>query len=131
MKLWTSGEVQADIGEAYRELMNLLEKRINLLLEKIEIPEPVVEWAFIAIIRAEDSPDYGEVAKYWRRDKSLEFRLKISHAAFLAGTLKDRVGLVLAALDRSVGMMSELKVGKETQAKLQSVLKHVAEEPVP
>ena len=61
------------------------------------------EWAFIAIIREADHPDYDEVRKHDRRDKSLEFRLKVDHERFKAADELTRRRMLMAALLRSAG----------------------------
>jgi hypothetical protein len=63
MKLWMSGEIQADVDSAYMKARNVVQTAVNGLLAAVSIPDKIEEWDFIAIIREEDSPDYNEVAK--------------------------------------------------------------------
>ncbi len=122
MKLWMSGEIQADIAEPYRETRQTIEAEINRLLEGFTLPEAFEEWVFIAIIRQSDHPDYPELAKK-SRGAVLEFRLQISHDAFLRGTKSQRISLILAGLTRSVAFMETLGVSSRTQSLLNGVIK--------
>lgn len=121
MKLWMSGEIQADIADAYRQARKIVEVEFNRLLAEVSLAESK-EWAFIAIIREEDSPDYGEVVKKSPKDKGFEFRLKIPHAEFLAASSTEKTGLIFKALSRSVDLMGQLGVSSDTQKALREVL---------
>ena len=121
-KLWISGEIQADVGDSFRRASNAIEGAVNQLLPGISLPEKVEEWAFIAIIREEDHPDYDEVIKKSSRGKTLEFRLKIPHAVFISASANEQIRLMLQALSRSVTLMEGLGVPTETRNALQAVL---------
>ena len=121
-KLWISGEVQADVGDSFRRASNAIEGEVNQLLERISLGEKVQEWAYIAIIRKEDHPDYDEVIKKSSRGKALEFRLKIPHAAFASASPEEQIRLMLKSLSRSVTLMAELGVATETQSALRAAL---------
>jgi len=122
MKLWMSGEIQADVADANRETRRIVQTEINRLLEGVVIADNIDQWAFIAIIRAAAHPDFDEVVQRTNRGKVLEFRLKIPHGAFLSATPNHRISLVLEALSRSVTLMSQLKVSADTQDALQKIL---------
>jgi hypothetical protein len=117
-----SGEIEADIADAYRQARKKVESEVNRLLAEVSIAEKAKEWAFIAIIRKDDSPDYGEVVKKSSQGKEFEFRLKIPHAQFLAANPGQRVGLIFKALSRSVDLMGQLGVSTGTQKALREVL---------
>jgi hypothetical protein len=122
MKLWMSGEIQADIADAYRQARKTVETEVNRLLAEVSLAEKAKEWAFIAIIREEDSPDYGEVVKKSAKGKEFEFRLKIPHAEFLPASPTERIGLIFKTLARSVDLMGQLGVSTDTQNALRAVL---------
>jgi len=122
MRLWMSGEIQADVDSAYMKARNAIQYEVNRFLAAVSIPGKIDEWDFIAIIREEDSPDYTEVAKKSAQGKELEFRLKIRHAEFLAASPEERIGLIFKALSRSVDLMGQLGVSVETQNALRTVL---------
>jgi Immunity protein 44 len=121
-KFWWSGETQADVGDAFAKTMKAIASELNHLLAEVSLGGKVEQWAFIAIIREEDSPIYNEVVKRSSRGKVLEFRLKIPHAAFLAASPAEKIGLILKALARSVDLMGQLGVSTDTQNALRAVL---------
>ncbi|SRR5258708_37815372 len=82
MKFWFSGEVQADVADAYRAVRKDVEAALNEALGDRTYGPQLTEWDLIAIIRRSDHPDFGEMTNYDRSDKSLEFRLKIDHGRF-------------------------------------------------
>lgn len=99
MKFWFSGEVQADVADAYRTARKEVELALNQALAD-KAYGPIVGWDFIAIIRETEHPDYDEVKKYDRTDSSLEFRLKIDHARFKEADDLVRCQLLLQAVLR-------------------------------
>jgi Immunity protein 44 len=122
MKLWMSGEIEADVDDAYMKARNVIQAQVNRLLDRVSLEGKADEWDFIAIIRREDSPDYDEVARHSSRGKSLEFRLKIPHPEFLAAGPAERMRLIFRALFRSIVLMEKLGVSPNTQSTLQTIL---------
>lgn len=111
MKVWMSGEVQADISDAYRNVRNRVEASLNLALNELSYGAGLQEWDFIAIIRNDDSPmEYGEVNRYDSRNKSCEFRLKINHAQFKTGNTQTRTSMLCDGLLRSLSMLESMNV---------------------
>lgn len=122
MKLWMSGEIQADIADIYRETRKSVEAEVNRLLSGISLPGTAEKWAVIAIIRAEDYPDYDEIVKKSSGGKVLEFRLKIPHAEFLLASPRQRTRLLFEVLLRSVERMRELGISADTRHVLRALL---------
>ena len=122
MKLWMSAEIQVDVESAYRHCANAIEAEVNRLLDGVALEDKPAEWAFIAIIRREDHPDYDEVVKKSSRGKSLEFRLKVPHADFSSASRGQQIGLIFGALARSVNLMAKLGISATTRNVLQAVL---------
>ena len=121
-KFWWSGEIQADVADTYTEAMRAVDVELNRLLDGVSLGGKVEQWAFIAIIRDDDSPDYGEIVKKSSRGKVLEFRLIIPHAEFLVSRPRQKISLIFKALSRSVRMMENLGVSTETRRTLQAIL---------
>jgi hypothetical protein len=121
-KFWWSGETQADIGDAFAKTMKAIASELNRLLADVSFGGKIEQWAFIPIILEDDSSDYDEVVKKSSRGRVLEFRLRISHAEFLAASPDERIGLILKALARSVDLMGQLGVPTDTQNALRTVL---------
>ena len=122
MKFWWSGEIEGDVFDFYREAIKTIEVSLNRILDEISLQDKSEKWAFIAIIREEDSPLYDEVVKKSSRGKVLEFRLKIPHAEFLAASPEERIALIFKTLSRSVDLMGQLGVSSDTQNALRAVL---------
>jgi stress-induced morphogen len=108
MELWMSGEIQADVAEAYRSVRKLIESEINQELKLVSPVGRFHTWAFIAIIRSEEHPDYSEVSKKDVRRRLLEFRLRINHNTFRNATAVGQRRLVYHALGRCIPMMAQL-----------------------
>lgn len=124
MKLWLSAELDHDVSGLYREIRANFMNDINLKLSDIMFDSPYEEWAFIAMIRA--NKDWAkEVAKRHIKSKSLEFRLKIDHGAFLSGNFNTRANLFLDSLQRSVDKMEKLGISLGDRNKLYAVLDSV------
>jgi hypothetical protein len=124
MKLWMSGEVDADVAEAYRHARQFVEEMVNQRLQAREIDPAFGKWAVIAIIRREDSPDYNEVITK-DRSGTLEFRLKIDHGTFHKSDADIRRDLVAEMLNRSIDKMGSLGVPTGVMAALRDVLRGV------
>lgn len=124
MKLWLSAELDHDVSSLYREIRAIFMNDINLKLSNIIFDSPYDEWAFIAMIRS--NKDWAkEVAKRHIKSKSLEFRLKIDHDAFLNGDFSIRTNLLLDSLCLSVDKMEKLGISLDDRNKLYSVLESV------
>jgi hypothetical protein len=110
MEFWMSGEIQNDVYNEYRSVRKSLEHQINRCIGNKEYGIGLKEWAYLAIIRKEDSKDYDEVAEYSKKKKEAEFRLKIDHNSFLYGEHEDRVRLISDSILRSLEMMPNIGV---------------------
>lgn len=110
MKLWMGAEVDADVYEMYRDARAAVEAEVNRLLEAHSGPPHVGKWAYVAIIRAEDHPDYREFAKLHKRRGVVEFRLKVAHSEFKRASASRARGMLLESLVRSREMFRELGV---------------------
>jgi len=92
------------------------------LLEHISFGNRAEQWAYIAIIRTDDHPDYDEIAKRTSKGKVLEFRLKIPYAPFVSGSRNDRIRLVLRSLSRCISFMENLTITSEVQDNLRQIM---------
>lgn len=114
MIIWMSGELQADVGEAYRIISRELERVINAPLKGIDYSVgQIVKWALIPIIlspRTERSTGYAEVRKYHRKRRVIEFRLKIDHAPFKAADDLGKRRMIFAMILRSVEEARSMKL---------------------
>lgn len=126
MKIWMSGEIQSDVGDAYRIAINAIEAAINRLLVDALIDADISQWTYLAIILPWDhAADYPEVQRKHLRAKSLEFRLNIDHERFLHGTLEEKQHLIIDSLERCITMMERFGVSQENRAKLNALLAQI------
>lgn len=99
MKLWMSGEVEADAFDALRHARLAVQTAFNERFGTTDYGGGISEWAYIAMIGAgRITPSYPEVKRYHRRDGSLEFRLRIDHATFLVADPTGRTPAVRIAM---------------------------------
>jgi hypothetical protein len=110
MRLWMSGEIMGDVSDSHRILSLLIEGTVNECIRDKDYGHGLKGWAYIAIILDFENEGYGEVAKYRKRLKEVEFRLKIDHESFCKGGLVDQVRLMAESLLRSLRMMPEIGV---------------------
>ena len=110
MKLWLSGEVQLDVGEASRQVDNGLEAKFNAALSDRDYGEGLVEWAFISMIFGSIDPGYKEVTRYSRKKREYESRLRIDHDKFKAADFVGRMTLLCQALSTSLDRLEALKI---------------------
>ena len=122
MKLWMSGEIMADVADAYRSARSAVVSGVNQRLKLLSLKTDFQEWAVIGIIRPDDLPDYHEIYKADTRRKVLEFRLKIDHSSFGTSDVLHQRMLVIEALKRSVQKMPEFGVEKQDCDQLMKVL---------
>jgi hypothetical protein len=111
MQLWMSGELQSDIGEAYRSARKEIESKINEYISSRSYGEGVQKWAFIAIIAPPRTTQYyPEVRKYWKRDRTAEFRILIDYEAFKRADPPGHRTLIAQALIASLQIATRMNI---------------------
>jgi len=126
MTLWMSGEIQLDIAEEHRSARKDIEAAVNDVLGSSDYGEGLDKWYLIAIILEENLPDFDEVNKYRKKERSFESRLKISHAEFKAADAVGQRKLIVGTLLRSIAEMRRLAIRGIDYAKLESDLRELA-----
>jgi len=121
-----SGEIQADVGCAFASARKHVEDTINKRIASVDYGSGVVKLALLPIIRKLASPDYPEIKKYTRRDKTAEFQLKIDHSEFAAASPIEQRALIVRALTRACSMIPELGVKDLDQKALLADLGRIA-----
>ncbi len=102
MRFWLSGEVDADIGDAFRRALNDVEHALNDNLELMPRCPAVEKWAVIAMISAGNVLNYPEVRKYTKKKKVCEFRLRVDHRHFTVADDRQRRGLLIRMILLSI-----------------------------
>lgn len=127
MKLWISAEIDGDVDEKHEVARKAVESAVNQRLKTHKFSSPWKSWDFISIIMSERD-FYDEIARKSKKDKSLEFRLKIDHGKFLKASQKQANKLLLDALGRSVEKMAKMEVSEDDMEFLKTALAEVAVE---
>lgn len=110
MVIWMSGELQADIDDAYRITRNEMESMINAAIADMDYGKNVMKWALIPIILNFEDPVYHEVRKHHKARKVIEFRLKINHAAFKQADDLGKRKLIFQTILRSIDLARSMKL---------------------
>jgi hypothetical protein len=121
-----SGEIEADVADSYRVARKSIESTVNQQLTAVGLQVPKFnKWAFLAIIRREDHPDYDEVARVDTKRGVLEFRFKIPHDVFKGESIIGRQVMLIASLRRSIDEMEKFGVSEHNRSDLREVLADV------
>lgn len=118
VKLWMSGEIQADIGDEFREARKVVEHAVNEGLGT-NYGAGFTGWVLIAIIMEHAHPDYGEIKRYRKKD-GFELRLKIDHAAFKSASATEQQKLIASIVRRSITEMRTLAAKNVDYDRLQA-----------
>ena len=105
-----SAEIQSDVDETYMKVWPKIENSFNARFEGQSFGSGLNKLTYIAIIRAIDSPDYGEITKYRKKEGSAEFRLKIPHERCLGATEQEFLRLLATSLGRAIGLLKGMKI---------------------
>ena len=107
MKLWMSGEVDADVGDMFRHALNVVELEVNEFIEKKNYGQGLESWDVICIISKTGG---DELCKYSKKNKETDIRIVVDHTRFLSGSSKVQKTLLMEALLRSIFLLKEKKV---------------------
>jgi hypothetical protein len=110
MELWMSAEIHHTVDAAYTVASRSIETTLNGILGSRDYGEGLREWAWIAIILPEGYEEYEEVAKYRRKMREVEFRLRIDYSGFLCADAQGHITLIGESLLRSIDMMPGIGV---------------------
>jgi hypothetical protein len=104
-----SGEVQADIADAYRFARRDVEQAVESALRERDYGAALARLSLISII-LEDESGFDEIKKYDKNKRQFEMRLKIPHQQFQAADAQFRRQMVAYTLLRAVKEMRALGV---------------------
>ena len=104
MKVWISGEVDAEVGDAFHEAMWRVDSLLNEELEKETYDLPLDSWDCIAIIR--DDEVFGEITRYSKKKRDMDFRLRIGHTQFKTASPLEREALMFEMMRRSLTLLA-------------------------
>ena len=104
MKLWTSGEIDAIIGDEFRIAMNKVEELVNTLLNNSSYGEGMANWDVIYII---SSIPRSEIFKYNYKRKESDIKVVVDFEAFKNAPSVQKEKILLNALVKSVIFVTE------------------------
>ncbi len=110
MKIWTTGEIQADVYDAYANTSRNVERIFNEHFKEKFYGDGLVKIFYLAIIREVEVEGYKEVKRYHKKDCDVEFRLKIPHDEFLHVNEKAQLKMETDSVMRAIKLIPELKV---------------------
>jgi Immunity protein 44 len=79
MKLWISGQVEAEIGDVFRHTMNEIENLVNDKIRKNDYGKGLSDWDIIFVILEEGSQDSF---KYDKRTTTSDIRINLNFQDF-------------------------------------------------
>lgn len=123
MIFFMSGEIEADLGPDEHIARNLIKPVINKLMHHLSLDSNILEWSFISVILSDQFiAHHPEVAKLNKRNRTMEFRLHISHQEFKAADSKKQISMILDAIERSISLMEQMGISETDRQKLASIL---------
>jgi hypothetical protein len=109
VKVWLSGEVQADVAEACRVARNAVTEIAEAGLRDGEYGKGLLELSLICIV-LEDVDDFPEIKRYEKKNRIFDIRLQIPHTPFKLGDAHAQQHMVMYTLIRAVREMRSLGV---------------------
>jgi hypothetical protein len=125
MIFWSSAEASPEAIASYRNIRKKAEETINGLLKSAPTDTCWADWkwAFIAIIISPTlGVDYPERAQSLKKNKVLEFRLRIDFMEFVDASVSRQAELIFTQLHRSVDLMAKWGVSENDRKTLHDIL---------
>jgi hypothetical protein len=110
MRFWFSGEIEADVGEAYRPVRREIEQTLNEILSDVDYGPGVSKWAFLSIILAASHSAFPEIRRYDPLTTVVEFRLWIDYRSFKDAGPTTQKQMFYARLLSSVDLATALGI---------------------
>jgi hypothetical protein len=110
VRIWTSGELQHDVGEPFRFARKDVERELSNSVLSEDYGAGVIKWALIYILLPANDSFLPEIQRYKKRKREVEFRLKVDHQAFKESDAFTQRRLLAAAFLRSIDLSGELGI---------------------
>lgn len=107
MKLWISGEIEADIGDSFRYVQNKVETLVNDTLLIKNYGNGIDEWDVIMIITQEGGK---ESFRFNKRTKATDVRINVDYCNYKNSDPIQREVLFLDHLIRSLDHLKEFNI---------------------
>ncbi|MBV4536789.1 Imm44 family immunity protein [Pseudomonas urmiensis] len=123
MMFFMSGEIDADLGPDEHIARNSIKPVIRKLMHHLSFDSNILEWSFISVILSDQFiTHYPEVAKLNKRNRTMEFRLHISHQEFKVAAPKKQISMILDTIERSISLMEQMEISETDRQKFASIL---------
>ena len=99
MKLWLSGQVEAEVGDAFRQTMNEIERLVNDKIGNNDYGKGLASWDIIFFILEGDSQ---ESFNFDKRTATSDIRISLNCQNFKSLDLKERKKIFIESLIRSL-----------------------------
>lgn len=110
MKFWLSEEVMADVADDYADVRREVATYLNQIFSEREYGSGLRQFDFIGMVLSDEGPGYKEVKRYSRKERSVEFRLRIDHSLFKRADLATRHSLIAESLARAIALLRTLGI---------------------
>lgn len=129
MRFFFSGEIDALVSDAWRNVSRPLEKRLNAALGERDYGPAVSEFALIPMIMRPDwQKDFYKERRRWkRREAAADYRTWIDFERFMAGDAQERERLLVENLLAAVrDVQRKAGTGLDGDALIADILRTVA-----
>jgi len=125
MKFWLSAEVQDGVSHALSRAQLKIERTINAQLTG-GYGTAIEEWALISILRPKIPDGWGEVYRYHRERRVIEFRLILDYKTFKSSGPEEHTRMLLQSILRSFDLFPQLNVADFHVGRLRGEILDVA-----
>lgn len=108
MEFWTSGIVESETGDLYRNARNQVQKALNLMAIHNFYGDAIKEVNIIFIVNRDSINEYR---RFMQKAKSLEARVRIPYEEFLASDDSSRVKMFIHAMADVIEKTPDFKDG--------------------
>ena len=123
MDFFMSAEREADVRDGESYARKKISPILTELLNPIVLDSDLKSWSFISIILSDTFlPGMPEVIKLNKKNMDLDCRIHIDHDRFKEVGEREKIEMMLEAIERSIKMMSKYKIIQGDQDILHGVL---------
>ena len=123
MDFFMSAEREADVRDGESYARKKISPILTELLNPIVLDSDLKSWSFISIILSDTFlPGMPEVIKLNKKNMDLDCRIHIDHDRFKEVGEREKIEMMLDAIERSIKMMSKYKITQGDQDILHGVL---------
>ena len=123
MDFFMSAEREADVRDGESYARKKISPILTELLNPIVLDSDLKSWSFISIILSDTFlPGMPEVIKLNKKNMDLDCRIHIDHDRFKEVGEREKIEMMLDAIERSIKMMSKFKVPSKDRGALRNAV---------